>query len=150
MTIKKVKAAAMNALRENPGTAEIATTYDRLRFVDSTANLIHPGGVAGPAELSLMLYRVKNGQQPTITARDNMLSGRDVPKKIYPGGFFPPVDTPQTYSGPYAMPNVQADYGGVGNSEIPPPPNYPANAPKPQAAHISFVELDGQQVCRVL
>jgi len=92
-----------------------------------------------------MLYRVKNRMQPTITARDNLLSGRDVPKKIYSGGWFPPVDTPLTYGGPYAMPNVQADYGGANGANTVPPPNYPPTAPKSNAAHISFVELDGNQ-----
>ena len=75
MTIKKVKAAAMDVLRENPDTTAIATTYDRLRKVDSTSSFIHPAGLAGPAELSMMLYRIKQETQPTITARDSLLSG---------------------------------------------------------------------------
>ena len=142
VTIKKVKAAAMNVLRGNPGTAEIATTYDRLCKVDNTSSLIHPAGLAGPAELSVMLYRIKNQQEPTNTAKNTLLSGPDDKKTKSSYKLF---STPLVYGGPYAMRNVQIDYSGLTDSRIPPPPNYPATAPKDMSAHTAFVELDGQQ-----
>jgi len=156
-TIKKVKAAAMDALREKPDTSDIATTYNRLRKVDSTSSFVHPAGVAGPAELSMMLYRIdrKHPQEPTITAKNNLLSGRDVPPKAQPlvphgsGSWYTPVNTPLTYGGPFPMPIVKIGFGGVSNPKvIPPPDNYPVRVSSTEYApyaHIAFVELDGQQ-----
>ena len=147
MTIKEVKEAAIDVLRKNPSTTEIATTYDRLCKVDIRSKFVHPAGVAGAAELALMLYRIKNKQQPTLTASENLLSGKDVSKKVYDKGtpqqWYPPVDTPLTFT-PHAIQNVQMDWGGKNV----PPPNKNATEREKVSSHISFVELDGQQAYR--
>jgi hypothetical protein len=147
--IRRVKAEAITMLSRNSATADIADTHKHLRKVHSQSRFIHPATLAGPAELALMLHRIKNGAATTISARDSMLYGKDVPRKRHPppDGWYPPTDTPLNYGGPYAMQNVQAAYGNDPDPiESVPPRNYPSQAPPRKAAHISFVELDGQQV----
>ncbi|GBF98901.1 hypothetical protein Rsub_11539 [Raphidocelis subcapitata] len=107
----------------------------------------HPGGYAGAAELAALQHRLQSGEALQAAARDNLLTGRWVPRN---GGsrsrWSAPAGTPaEDYGGPYATEVVRVDIGGLTNNRSLCHPNYPAGADQLRCGHVSFVELDSAQ-----
>jgi hypothetical protein len=107
--------------------------------------------MAGPAELVLMQRRLQARQQPQHAAQRALLSGGGVRPKYYivpETGlkWAPPVDCPpEGYKGPYAIPEVNIDWGGIDAKPLDErvcSDSFDPEAPQNLCGHLSFVELD--------
>lgn len=68
--IERVKAAAISAQMDL-----FTWQYGNVREVNETSGFIHPGTIAGPAELALMQQRLARRVQPQSLAKDILLTG---------------------------------------------------------------------------
>jgi hypothetical protein len=144
--IKLVKAQAMQQLPPS-----ISHKVKQLSWVDKRSGFTHPASIAGPAELVLMQHRLDAKQQPQYAAQRSLLTGGGVRPKFYTHPesgrkWAPPIDCPpEGYKGPYAIPEVELDWGGI---DAKPPQrrvcaeSFDPNAPPQLCGHLSFVELD--------
>lgn len=102
----EISTAAIRAVKQK-AMASVGTSvqqlHDSLRSVNPTSGFIHPGGIAGPAEIALMKLRIDSNDPLVTAALNKMLTGQGVPPKVYPGGWYPPTGTPLDYGGPYAV-----------------------------------------------
>lgn len=145
--IKDIKLHAMEQLPQ-ANRAE----FEHLHWVNSTSGFIHPAAIAGPAELVLMQKRLAGKRQPQYAAQRSLLTGAGVRPKYYNSPetgrkWAAPTDcSPQGYKGPYAVPVVDIDWGGLDVKHTGKgqrcADTFDPNAPQQMCGHLSFVELD--------
>lgn len=95
-------------------SAAVRQTYYELRAVNPSSGFVHPGCVAGPAELALMKERLSDNAALQELALKSLLTGSGVPPKVmrqWNGSelhtWSVPTDTPLNYSGPFPMQEVE-------------------------------------------
>lgn len=144
--IKQVKAQAVEQL-----PSSIRNRMQRLNSVSKVSAFVHPAALAGPAELVLMQERLQEQKQPQWAAQRALLSGGGVRPKFYTvpetgRPWAPPTDCPpEGYRGPYAVQEIDIDWGGVDfrpAKQRPCAESFDPRAPQQLCGHLSFVELD--------
>jgi hypothetical protein len=144
--IRRIKAHALEQL-----PASMRARIADLQWVHHNSGFTHPASLAGPAELVLLQQRLQNRQQPQLAAQRALLSGGGVRPKYYTvpetgRRWAVPTDCPVAgYRGPYAVKEVQIDWGGVDAKPLQQracAQSFDPNAPQQLCGHISFVELD--------
>lgn len=145
-SIKRVKLHAFQQLPES--VKELVGT---LHSVDKRSGFVHPASVAGPAELALMQKRLQHKVQPQYAAQRMLLTGGGVRPKYYTNPetgrkWAPPTEcSPEGYKGPYAIRDIDIDWGGTDAKPLSQrmcADSFDPNAPQHMCGHLSFVELD--------
>ena len=145
-SIRRVK---LHALAELPSSSR--SEVQEVHWVDKHSGFTHPASIAGPAELVLMQRRLLHRQEPQLAAQRALLSGGGVRPKYYTNPesgrkWAAPTDCPaEGYKGPYAVPEVNIDWGGLDAKPIKQrvcAETFDPNAPQQMCGHLSFVELD--------
>lgn len=144
--IRRIKSRAMEHL-----PVHTRVKIQKLQWVDEVSGFVHPAALAGPTELVLMQERLHSKQQPQYAAQRALVTGGGVRPKFYTNlqtgrKWAPPTDCPpEGYRGPFAVPDVDIDWGGL---DAKPPKKkmcaetFDPNAPQHMCGHLSFVELD--------
>ena len=144
--IRLVKAQAAEHL-----PSSIKNKTQQLQSVSKVSGFVHPAALAGPAELMLMQERLQQQKQPQWAAQRSLLSGGGVRPKFYsvPGTgrkWAPPTDCPpEGYRGPYAVREIDIDWGGADFRPVQQRPcakSFDPHAPQQLCGHLSLVELD--------
>jgi hypothetical protein len=78
--IRRIKSTAL-ALQP----IEVQRSYSKLAHMNAESGFLHPTGYAGPAELALLQYRLAQQQPVQAAALDSLLTGANVPPKVYEG-----------------------------------------------------------------
>jgi hypothetical protein len=124
--IQRIKADALSRL-----SVQLRNDISKIRAVNHTSGFVHPGTIAGPAELALMRQRLNLGTQVQKVALNSLLTGDGVKAKVRPApdgtSWAPPTGTPvDGYYGPFPMSKVLLKWSGYNYQGVTCPGNYPS------------------------
>lgn len=124
--IQRIKTDAISRLN-----AQLRNDISKIRAVNSTSGFVHPGTIAGPAELALMRERLSLGAMVQKVALNSLLTGDGVRAKVRPApdgtSWSPPTGTPaEGYYGPFPMSKVLLKWSGYNYQGVTCPSNYPS------------------------
>jgi hypothetical protein len=107
--IKAIKKAALSA-----SDKAFKAAHSKYRRTNLKSKFNHPGGYMGPLEVAATVSRVTASVEPQSTAKALLISGDNVPPKVYGSWSFQTGTPPGGYSGgPLAMAKVEIDYGAA-------------------------------------